>query len=68
MKIEKGESFVATEANVTILKKMASQDQRITVKQLVVVTEISVGSTELILHDHLNMIRGFCALGTSCFD
>ena len=68
MKIEKGEPFVVTEANVTILKKMASQDQRITVKQLVVVTEISVGSTELILNDHLNMIRGFCALGTSCFD
>ena len=68
MKIEKGEPFVVTEANVTILKKMAPQDQRITVKQLVVVTEISVGSTELILHDDLNMIRGFCALGTSSFD
>ena len=47
--------FVVTEDNITIVKKLIVQVERITVKQFSSETGISVASFELILHDRLSM-------------
>ena len=48
-------NFVVTEDSVCQVKTL--EDRRVAVKQLAAITKMSVGSIEIILHDHLHMSK-----------
>ena len=50
-------NFVVAEDSVCQVKTLVLEDRRVTVKQLAVITKMSVGSIETILHDHLHMSK-----------
>ena len=50
-------NFVVTEDSVCQVKTLVLEDWRVTVKQLAAITEMSVGSIETIVHDHLHMSK-----------
>ena len=50
-------NFVVTEDSVCQVQTLVLKDRRVTVEQLAVITKMSVGSIETILHDHLHMFK-----------